>query len=154
MDHTAQDRIKELEQEGLQRLRDGDHKAAAEIFSTIVERAPDYEHGACFYDLAVCLEELGQFAQAEVHFKRALEYLPDDTVRLGGYASFLYLYGKPEDAFRVHLRLLHLFQRQKNATGEQRALLAIRTLGSNTGLSEEEVTRAIESYRGLPKHLG
>lgn len=108
-----QDKIISLEQEGLKLLKHRDYESAASIFSQILAESPNYEYGACFFHLAVCLEELGQFSQAEANFKKAVELLPDDTVRLGGYASFLYLYGDPRDALQAHLHLLKLYRRQQ-----------------------------------------
>ena len=69
---------------------------------------PNYEFGSCFYSLADCLGELGEFEEAEKNYIKAIEYDSEDEVRLGNYASFLYLHGAPDKAFNKHIELLKL----------------------------------------------
>lgn len=131
----------ELEKEGLELLNQGNIAQAADIFAEIISKRPDYEHGMCCYDLAGCLEDLGDFEKAEENYRKAIKYDPNDSIRLGGYASFLYLHGDPQQAFDAHLRLLFL-QREQGETVEN-TILALKTLGNRLGLSENEVERQI-----------
>lgn len=141
MSHRKSDALIEMDREAQRLYSQGDYRRAVETFLKILAMQPDYEHGAYHYCLAICQEEIGDFAEAEKSFVKALEYMPDDTVRLGGYASFLYLYGDHQKAFNVHLRLLGLEQAQGNTLGADRALQALRTLGKNLRLSAEEFER-------------
>ncbi len=127
-----------LEREAREFLNKEEYKRASELFLKIVTEAPDFEHGFCFYDLAICLEELGEFHTAEQYYRKALEYQPDDSIRLGGYASFLYLYGDWRVAFDMHLKLLALERAHGNTTGVDRTLIALRSLAHNLHMSKEE----------------
>jgi len=133
----------ELETEGLNRLNQGDIEQAANIFAKIVSKLPDYEHGMCFYDLAGCLEDLGNFEKAEENYLAAIKYDPDDLIRLGGYASFLYLHGDPKKAFDAHLHLLFLESERGQTEDVENTTLAVKALGKRLGLSENEVERKI-----------
>src|ERR1035438_188057 len=84
----------------------GRNAEAAELFSTIVEVQPDWEHGTALHMLAQCYEDVGKLELAEENYRAALKYEPANDIFLGGYASFLYLHGKPEDAFNAYLELL------------------------------------------------
>jgi tetratricopeptide (TPR) repeat protein len=136
----------ELEKEGLNLRRQGNIEQAANIFTKIVSKQPDYEHGMCFYDLAGCLEDLGDFEKAEENYLKAIQYVPDDLIRLGGYASFLYLHGDPQQAFDAHLHLLFLERQQGETVTIKNTISALKTLGKRLGLSENEVEHKINEY--------
>ncbi|HEC84520.1 MAG: hypothetical protein DRR08_00380 [Candidatus Parabeggiatoa sp. nov. 2] len=135
--------LTELETEALNLRNQGYLEKAAEIFAQIINRQPNYEHGMCFYDLADCLEDLGDFKKAEENYLAAIKYDPDDLIRLGGYASFLYLHGDPKKAFDAHLHLLRL-ERHWNLEEEmENTRLALKALGKRLRLSVPEVERQI-----------
>jgi tetratricopeptide (TPR) repeat protein len=98
----------ELEQKALSLQNAGKFKEAAELFAAIVKEQPDWEHGRGFYSLANNYEDSGQLEKAEQAYKSALRYQPAYDIFLGGYASFLYLHGDPERAFKAHLELLEI----------------------------------------------
>lgn len=131
----------ELEQEGIKLLNTGAFKEASEIFTQLINEQPYYEHGICFYDLACCFEEMGDLESAEKNYLRAIEYAPDDTIRLGGYASFLYLYGETHQAFEVYQRLLDLERARGQATDAENTILALKALGKRMGLSDQDITQ-------------
>ncbi|MEJ7712990.1 MAG: tetratricopeptide repeat protein [Pyrinomonadaceae bacterium] len=114
------------------------------MFSVILEQNPDYEHGRGFYNLASCYEDLGEYEKAEQHYRRALEYNFEDPILLGGYASFLYLHGDPELAFKAYLNLLRLDRSGGSEKDAELAILALRELGKRVGLTDRDVTEKIE----------
>src|SRR5262245_22463152 len=83
----------------------GDIRKAAEL-ATIVKEQPGWDHGSATYNLACCYEDLGELSLAEQYFREALQYEPENSIFLGGLASFLYLHGDPAVAFDCHLALL------------------------------------------------
>lgn len=76
--------------------------------SELLNQRPDYEHGLPHYHLACAYEELGDYQAARAEYEKAISWAPDDGLRLGGYASFLYLHGSPKDALQAYVRLLKL----------------------------------------------
>ncbi|MDP3092208.1 MAG: tetratricopeptide repeat protein [Nitrospira sp.] len=140
------DHLIEVESEARDLLVRGEYRLASELFLKIVTELPEYEHGFCFYDLAICMEELGEFEAAERYYLQALAYQPDDSIRLGGYASFLYLHGNPRVAFYMHLRLLFLERTQLDPAGADKTLTALRTLAQNLHMPQEEFVRLTGSH--------
>jgi hypothetical protein len=69
--------------------------------------------------------------------------MPDDLIRLGGYAWFLYLHGDKQKAFEIHLRLLGLEQEYGRTREIEKTSLILQTLGKHLGLSESEIARKI-----------
>ncbi len=135
----------ELEREGIKLLNEGAFKRASDIFTRIIDEHPGYEHGICFYDLACCLEEIGDLKSAEKNYLRALEYAPDDTIRIGGYASFLYLHGDACRAFDAYLHLLNLERARCQVLDVEDTILALKTLGKRIGLSDRAVAQKIKA---------
>lgn len=140
------DYLIDVEQQALELLNKEEYRLASELFFKIVTEAPYYEHGFCFYNLAICMEELGEFNAAEQYYIKALAYQPDDSIRLGGYASFLYLYGDRRVAFDMHLKLLALERAQRDAVGANKTLTALRQLAQNLKMSKEEFFRLTGSH--------
>ena len=103
----------ELEQIAIKYQNKGEFEKAAKYFEKIINLNSDYEHGFCYYQLASCLEELGILAEAEKNYLKSLEHVSDDDIRLGGYASFLYLYGDPIEASFKYLELIKLKKQRK-----------------------------------------
>ena len=134
-----------LEKEGLSALRSGDYRTAIRSFSKIVEQMPSFEHGMIYYHLACALEELGEIENADANYRQALDYCADDVVRLGGYASFLYLYRDPADAFDTFLKLLRLQLDQGEIEISEKSVIALKTLGERLGWSEQETIDHIQS---------
>lgn len=134
-------RIVELEQEALKLQNNNELEKAIMLYETIVKEQPNYEFGMCFYQLACCLEDVGRLEEAEKNYIKALEYGPEDVIRVGGYASFLYLHGDPQKAFDVYLNLYSL---EKKSGGKMDDLiLALNKLGSKMGLTKEEIRMKI-----------
>lgn len=73
----------------------------------------------------------------------ALQYEPENTIFLGGLASFLYLHGEPEKAFEAHLQLLKLEKMAGNVADVESLKTPLRALGEKMGLSQIEVTDRI-----------
>jgi tetratricopeptide (TPR) repeat protein len=139
------DYLIDVEREARELLNKKEYRLASELFFKIVTEAPYYEHGFCFYDLAICMEELGEYDAAELYYLKALAYQRDDWIRLGGYASFLYLYGDRRVAFDMHLKLLDLERNQLDAAGASKTLTALRTLAQNLHMPPEEFARLTRS---------
>lgn len=79
----------DLKRKALDFRSSGRLREAAELFSAILKEQPDWEHGAGYYDLAGCYEDLGQFELAEECYNAALRYQPANPYFLCGLASFL-----------------------------------------------------------------
>lgn len=100
------DHLIDLEDRALAVKNQGDFEQAAALFEQLLREEPSWEHGYGFFSLAECYEELGRYGDARSAYDKALQSSPDDPIILGGFASFLYLYGNPQEAFQAHLRLL------------------------------------------------
>ncbi len=56
---------------------------AVPFLKYLLEQSPNYEHGAPWYDLACCQDELGEVAEARRCYERALGFdTMNATVRL------------------------------------------------------------------------
>ena len=137
----------DLEKKGLTSLNKGDFKSTVKYFSIICAEQPDYEHGMCFYHLACAYVELGEFDLAKVNYEKCLEYVPDDYIRLGGYASFLYLHDDPKKAFDAYLKILKIEFATNSIDNMNSSISALKALGKKIGLSEAEVLQEIESIK-------
>ena len=136
-------KILELEQEGLRANRNGNYKLAVVFFKELVEISPEFEHGMAFYNLASALEEEGCLKEAKEAYLKAIEYDSEDPIRLGGFASFLYLHGSCDEAFNAHLNLLQLERIIKDYSSAEETLEVLYELGEKIGWNKEEVQKAI-----------
>lgn len=135
----------ELEQQALKLKNQGDFRAAIELYKKIVEENPNYEFGACFYDMACCYEDLGELKKARENYLKAIEYNDEDPIKLGGYASFLYLHGDAREALEAHLKLLGREKKWgSNTFNTSNTLIAIKALAQKIGLTDEELSKLIE----------
>jgi tetratricopeptide (TPR) repeat protein len=133
----------EKEHKALELQNNGDFVKAADLFKQIVDEYPDYEFGFCFYSLAYCLEELGEHEEAKKYYIKSIEYDDADPIRLGGYASFLYMHGDSRDAFNKHFELLNL--EKKLGLDVTSTIIALKSLGIKIGLTEDQVFAKIGS---------
>jgi tetratricopeptide (TPR) repeat protein len=130
-----------LEQEALKLQNKGDLSQAVKLFKEIVKENPNWEFGICFYNIACCLEDLGKLEEAKENYIKAIEYDDEDDIRLGGFASFLYLHGSTNEAFQAHIKLLKL-EKQRNLDMTS-TLDVIKILGKRMGLTEDEIVARI-----------
>jgi tetratricopeptide (TPR) repeat protein len=140
-----------LEQRALDLQNSGRHAEAATLFSLIVQVEPDWEHGAAWFNLAGCHEELGRLPLAEQCYREALRYEPESRDFLGGLASFLYLHGSPEEAFDAYLRALRADQVNRDEDGVARCVTALKALGQKLGWSETSVLERINAVLNSPR---
>ena len=146
MDNPMSHDLLELSQKA-DELMNSERKAeAAELYSALVEKQPDWEHGQAFLFLAYCQEDMGLIELAEKNYRAALSYEPANVIFLGGFASFLYLHGKPEDAFRAYLELLAVEKRAMHKDGIHRTMIGLKALGEKLGWAESEVADRIERH--------
>lgn len=138
-------RLVELERRALQLKNSGRIAEAAELFSTIVKEQPNWEHGNGLHDLAQCYEDLGRLELAEDYYRAALAYEPSNYIFLGGLASFLYLHGKPEDAFDAYAKLLVIERSQGLQSVTESCMTALNALGERLGWSREMIADKIEN---------
>lgn len=133
--------LKDIEKMGLDALNEGNYELAINCFRKIIDIQPNYEHGGCYYHLACLYEDIGELSLAKNSYEKALEYMPDDEIYFGGYASFLYLHGSLEDAFSAYLKLLKL----ENSRGRNvaRTLEGLNSLAEKIGLSHEQLCAKI-----------
>jgi tetratricopeptide (TPR) repeat protein len=58
----------------------GDYAKAIELWSRLLERQGNWEHGYARYYLANCYERLGQFDEAEKQYAEAVRIEPNDKL--------------------------------------------------------------------------
>ena len=134
-------------------LRDaGDLKGAIELFSAIVERQPDWEHGMCYYEIAGCYEDLGEIAKAEPFYRKALIFDPENEIYMGGLASFLYLHGRPQDAFDSYLELMRRYALHGMEARIEKAKPALMTLGEKLGMTHDQVMSRVQEAISTIRH--
>jgi len=132
------ERLIELEKEALKMQSSGDLQTAIKLYKEIIKEDPGYEFGICFYNLACCQEDIGELGAAEENYLKSIEYDNEDVVRLGGYASFLYLHGKPKAAFAAYLKLLKLEKTMGLDITE--TLTGLFELGKKIGLTKKDIS--------------
>ncbi len=133
--------IVKLEQEALHQRNIGNIKEAAKLFREIVNQSPNYEHGMPYYNLACCLEDLNELEEAEKNFIKSLEFFPDDPIRLGGYASFLYLGGNLKRSFDVFVKLFKV--QKKYGDDMSKVLMNLENIRKKIGLTEQDVIKIL-----------
>ena len=136
----------ELEKEALLRMNAGHKQQAVERFAQIIKEQPDWEHGEASYHLACCLEDLGEIQKAKQSYLQAIQYGPGNTFLWGGYASFLYLHGDPQEAFDAHVKLLGIEKNSdySNSQSIDQLMLTLTELASKLVLSQKEMQIRIE----------
>jgi tetratricopeptide (TPR) repeat protein len=133
----------DLEKKGLANLSQKKYQEAAKLFEKITQISPGYEHGMAFYDLACALEEIGEIERTRKAYEKALFYAPDDHIRMGGYASFMYLHGNVHTAFEAYLSLLKIYKNDNDSNGISNCHQALYSLGKKMGWDHDEVLNAI-----------
>lgn len=136
--------VVDLDQQAFSFFKKNDYKNAVEIYKKIEEIYPGFKDGCCCYNLARCLEELGEYEEAEKYFIKALEYEQYDSIKWGGYAEFLYAHRSSKQAFEVFLNLLAV-ERREGLFGIEDTIKRIKLIGQKMGLIEEEVMKRINS---------
>jgi tetratricopeptide (TPR) repeat protein len=121
----------------------GEWESAVQLFNQILQVQPDWEHGYGDFNLAQCYEELGRFSDARSHYQRAVHVAPTDRIILGAFASFLFLHGKPTEAFDSHIQLLTLERQDGDSDGMYATMTALKSLGYRLGWSQEETESRI-----------
>lgn len=96
----------ELEGLALSHIEKNEFQTAAELLNELILEDPDWEHGNAQYSLACCYEELGQLQKANEHYLNALKLESKNPYFLGGYASFLELYGDPTQALETYYQYI------------------------------------------------
>lgn len=136
-----------LEQQGLAEMNAGHLDNALKYFLKLARNNPMYEQGIIFYHIAGIYEDLGEIQKAEQYYKKALKLMPSDPIRIGGYASFLYLHGDPLLAFKFFETILRielgLGQNQKIKD----TVNILKTLGKKIGFSEGEINNRIHELK-------
>jgi tetratricopeptide (TPR) repeat protein len=136
--------LMDLEKNGLVALNQKKYHEAVKVFEKIIQISPGYEHGMAFYNLACALEEIGEISRAQKAYEEALFYVPDDHIRMGGYASFMYLHGNVHEAFEAYLNLLKIYNNSNDSYGIFNCHQALYSLGHKMGWSRDEVSNAIK----------
>ena len=133
----------DLEKKGLAALSQKKYREAAAFFDKITQISSGYEHGMAFYNLACALEEIGEIKRAREAYEKAIFYAPDDHIRLGGYASFMYLHGNANEAFEAYLSLLKIYNGDNDSDGISSCHQALYSLGNKMGWSRDKVLNTI-----------
>ena len=119
-------------------MRDARWEDAVPLLVSVLNQNSDYEHGAPWYDLACCRDELGEEKETLCCYERALDYDQTSDVFLGGLASHLYRHGSPKDA-------LDMFTRYLDVVGEN------SELGEKARPAIEALKRKIVKSKGHTK---
>lgn len=139
------DSLIELERKGLEATSNEDYKLAATYFTSLVNLNPNFEHGMAYYNLADALDEMGDTNAAEEAYLKALDYDATDTIRLGGYASFLSRYRSPLKSFKVYLDLLRVAKSINDLPCIEGCLYSLFSLGDKMGWDKKEVYEALKA---------
>ncbi len=134
MNDLIMDDLVWIEREAMQHRKDGNVSEAVRLYRQLLARQPDWENGLGFYNLASCYEVLGEISSARSAYLKALVFAPEDTVILGGYASFLLRYGSPEEALDAYLRLLRARVPRENRKDLESTTKTILELAEKTGI--------------------
>ena len=129
----------DLDKRAMTALGAGDYTTAISAFREILAVRPDYEHGLPHYHLAHALEELRDFEMARKEYQAALRWAPEDTIRLGSYASFLYLHGTPTEAIDAYLHLARAEKASDPGADISDLIEAMSSLAMKAGVSRSEV---------------
>jgi tetratricopeptide (TPR) repeat protein len=141
----------DLEQRAIELKNAGKLKEASTIFRQIVEQQPDWEHGTAWYNLGECYENLHEYESAEQCYRKALAYEPANPYFLGGLGAFLCRRSDFNRAFDVHLRLLQVEHSSGNENATSRTVVALKSIGKNLGLSQEEIEAQIRAKISSPR---
>jgi Flp pilus assembly protein TadD len=133
----------ELEKKARNLRASGQFEEAIGVLLVMVQRQPDWEHGLCYYELAVCYEELGRLNEAHDNFRKALVYEPENTYYLTGLATHLEDYGDQWDAFRAYLNLLRA-QVKFGEHGEESTRLSLKKIAERLKLSEKHLQQHLD----------
>lgn len=69
------------------------YEEAADLFRKIIQEHPNWEDGGGAFNLAFCLEEIGDFDCALRVYEVALSYDPTNSVFLGNYNALRRMLG-------------------------------------------------------------
>ncbi len=117
---------------------EGDWQDATRLLELILVEQPSWEHGYGHFNLAECYEGAKRIREADAAYRLAVLLGPTDPTLLGGLASFLYLHGKPMEAFDAHARLYMLELKRGDVASAACTATALKALGSRLGWSEDE----------------
>lgn len=141
---NSSDFLIQLEAKGINAMNSNDYQIAIQCFEKIIDVMPDYEHGMIYYNLACCLEDIGEYEKARFAYEKSLFYYPEDPIRLGGYASFLYLRGSLEESFDAYLKLSSIEAQKGSKSSIDNCLQMLIFIGSKLGWKEEQVLEALK----------
>lgn len=136
------------ESEAFEARRKKDFQVAISLYEKIVSENPNWEHGQAFYDLAGCYWDIGEIEKAEKNYLRALNIQPNYYIFVGGYASFLYRFGKPETAFDWYLKLLKI-ETDISSDGNpqiENVNKGLFALGEKLGWNKDAVEKRVTDY--------
>lgn len=137
----------QMEQEGRALRQAGEFRRAVDVFTALVEKQPDWEHGLCYHEMAGCYEAMGRLQEAEQQYRLAVSYEPNCEIYLGGLASFLYLYGQLQDAFDTHLNLVTLYASRHDQKNVDSIIPTLKELGSKLGMTDDDVLQRIHHFQ-------
>lgn len=142
------------QRQALRAMNEKNFRVAIPLFEEILKESPSWEHGRGFYNLAGCYEDIGELNRAEENYLNALRVQPMYHVFIGGYASFLYLFGEPAKAFEWYLKYLKSISEFRGVggtptpdlerMGQSKSILF--DLGKRLGWNRNEVEKRISDF--------
>ena len=72
--------LRDIERDAFDAQRRGDYAKAIDLWSRLLERQGNWEHGYARYNLANCYEMLGRFDEAEKQYVEAVRIEPNDKL--------------------------------------------------------------------------
>jgi tetratricopeptide (TPR) repeat protein len=133
-----------MSQEAMEHKEAQRWQAAAHCFEQILAIQPNWEHGYGWFNLAGCYEDCGRISDARAAYEKAVHASPNDSILVGGLASFLYLHGQAIEAFDQYIQLLVLDRFRVDTAGEERTMMALDALASRLGWTANEVSTRID----------
>ena len=74
------DKLRDIERDAFDAEKRGDYVKAIELWSRLLERQGNWEHGYARYYLAGCYERLGRFDEAEKQYVEAVRIETNDKL--------------------------------------------------------------------------
>jgi tetratricopeptide (TPR) repeat protein len=79
--------LRDIERDAFDAQRRGDYAKAIELWSRLLERQGNWEHGYAHHSLAHCYASLGRFDEAEKQLAEAVRIEPNDKLFSEALAS-------------------------------------------------------------------
>lgn len=135
--------LPKLYNSAIKKIRQKQYKYATDELKAICMIQPDYECGYAYYNLARALHKLEKCSDASNAYLAAIKQDSKNEIFWGGYASFLFLHGNPQEAFNAYLQLYRI--ERENMMNTDDTLIGIKELAQQLKLSDAELKKRLKN---------